>query len=499
MHRRAPLPSAPASPPHPNRSMRRVGLLSAAIAFSLAAVAAAPAGAQPTVRPARSLAGIDWSTYGFDLQRTGSNPSETGIGTGNVGNLHVLWSVNLGAVMIAQAVEAAGVLVNNAPTNVIYIGTEHGDFYALDASNGSTVWHKNLGSIQTNCFDMPDAIFGIGGAGVIDRSASLVYVPGGDGDLHALDLATGAEAPGWPVTGVFTPSQDHVYGGPNLDAAIGKIYVTVASHCDHTPYRGKLEEIDVATHHVQKIFYPAGDQNGGGIWGPGGAAIDPSNNHVFVATGNALTNPEYYLYSEDVVELTKGLRVLGSNYPGLQGGDVDFGATPVVFQAPGCPTEVVAKNKSGVLVLYKEGRLNHGYIQRLQVASVNGYQFNGIPAWSPATNRLYIGNSSNSNSDIYKAGMIAFRVNAKCKLKLAWQAAESVTGDHSVSPPTVANGVVFYGQGYENKEYAYDASIGAILWNSGSGIGGGLYAAPTVINGQLLVPSWDHKLYAFVP
>ena len=37
-------------------------------------------------------------------------------------------------------------------------------------------------------------------------------------------------------------------------------------------------------------------------------SIDPSNGHVFVATGNALTNPESYRYSEDVVELSPALK-----------------------------------------------------------------------------------------------------------------------------------------------------------------------------------------------
>src|SRR5205823_10473356 len=140
---------------------------------------------------------------------------------------------------------------------------------------------------------------------------------------------------------------------------------------DISPYFGRTLEIDVATHQVVKRFYPAGPPSGGvsggGIWGPGGASVDPSNGHVFVATGNALTNPESYLYSEDVVELSSGLRVLGANYPGLTGGDVDFGATPILYQPAGCPTmQVTAKNKSGVLVVYDEGNLNAGYTQRLQ-------------------------------------------------------------------------------------------------------------------------------------
>ncbi len=440
---------------------------------------------------------IDWSTYGFDAERSGYNPSETTIGVGNVGGLHVKWSVNLGAVMIAQPVEATGVLVNGSSKDVVYIGTEHGDFYALNAADGSTIWKVGLGSVHTNCFDMPDAVFGIGGAGAIDRTAGLVYVAGGDGSVHALDLATGAEASGWPVTNVFGPTLHHVYGG--INEFNGKLYVVVASHCDIGAYHGKLVQIDIATHSIQHSFYPAGKQvPGGGIWGPGGASIDPATRHVFVATGNALTNPEWYKYSEDVVELTAGLKVKGANYPGLVGGDVDFGATPLLYQVPGCPPQLVAKNKSGVLVQYRRGHLNAGYTQRLQIADVNDGQFNGIPAFSPVTNLIYIGNSSDSNQGTYKHGMVALKTGSDCRLSLAWQQTVGPNYD-SMSPPTVANGVVYYGDGGGNTEFAFDAATGTPLWNSGATIGGRLVAAPTVVNGQLLIPAWDDKLYAFVP
>ena len=465
-----------------------------AVLITVPIATAGAAGVGTTLRPAQQ---VDWTTYGYDVQRTGYNPDETVIGTGNVGGLHLSWSVSLGAVMIAQPVEAAGLTFGQSTKNAIYVGTEHGELYALDASNGQTLWHVNLGSVQTNCFDMPDAVFGIGGAGVIDRAANLVYVAGGDGKVHALDLVTGAEAPNWPVGSIFTPATEHVYGG--INEWNGKLYVVVASHCDFTPYHGKVVQIDIATHAIQHRFFPAGKQvNGGGIWGPGGVSIDPAARRVFAATGNALTNPEWYRYSEDVVELTAGLKVKGSNYPGLLGGDVDFGATPLLYQVPGCPPQVVAKNKSGVLVQYKRGHLNAGYTQRLQIADVSDGQFNGIPAFSPVTNLIYIGNSSDSNAGTYKHGMIALKTGSNCKLSLAWQDTVGPNYD-SMSPPTVANGVVYYGDGGGNQELAFDASTGAPLWNSGSTITGRLVAAPTIVNGQLLVPAWDNRLYAFVP
>jgi outer membrane protein assembly factor BamB len=442
---------------------------------------------------------VNWLTYGFDLQRTGYNPSETILGATDVNRLHLRWSVNLGAVMIAQPVVAANVFVGNGIRTLLYEGTEHGDFYALDASTGQIIWHTNLGSVQTACDDLPDGVFGIGGAAMIDRQRRVLFLAGGDGAVHSLDLATGRESTGWPVQNVFSPSQEHVYGGINERA--GKLYVAVGSHCDFVPYHGRISEIDIQTGSIVASFYPAfdGAASGGGIWGPGGASIDSSNGHVFVATGNALADPEYYFHSDSVVELDSSLNLVGANYPGLVGVNVDFGATPILYRPTGCPTtQVAAKNKSGVLVVYNEGALNAGYTQRIQIANVNDFQFNGVPAWDPVTNMLYISNSSDSDQGTYFHGLVALHANANCQLSLAWQ--QTVGPNYtSVSPPTVANGIVYYGDGYGNTERAFNARTGALLWTSGSTIGGGLYAAPTVVNGMLYVPAWDHKLYAFSP
>ena len=111
---------------------------------------------------------------------------------------------------------------------------------------------------------------------------------------------------------------------------------------------------------------------------------------------------------------------------------------------------------------------------------------------------LYISNNSDSNTGTYFHGLVALHAGSNCQLSLAWQ--QTVGPNYtSDSPPTVANGVVYYGDGYGNTERAFNAATGAQLWSSGSAIGGGLYAAPIVVNGMLLVPSWDHKLYAFTP
>ena len=221
---------------------------------------------------------VSWDTYGFDLQRTGFNPHETTVRASNASRLHKLWSKKLGGVMVAQPVEAAGVKVHGTPTKVVYEGTEQGDFYALRADDGHVLWHKYLGSIHNHCPFFPGGIFGVGGAGGDLVHAGVIYVAGGNGDVYALNLATGAERHGWPVKGVFKPHHLQVYGGLTLFKR--RLYVTDANDCYTPPEYSAVTEIDVAKHRVVHRFYPAGPPkggiSGGGVWGPGGVSIDPS-------------------------------------------------------------------------------------------------------------------------------------------------------------------------------------------------------------------------------
>jgi outer membrane protein assembly factor BamB len=467
-------------------------LLVAAVCLATPAVATAGS-ATAGHRPGEGA--TDWATYGFDVQRSGDNPTETGITVDSAPQLHQVWSDDLGAVMVAQPVEATGVTVGDQVLNLVYQATEHGDVDAIDAATGTVVWTTNLGSVKTACFDIPDGVFGVGGTPVIDRAAGVLYVAGGDGSVHALDLATGTEAPGWPITGVFDPTQEHVYGG--LEQVGGVLYVTTAGLCDDPPFHGRLIEIDAGSRRVVHTFYPAGRKvNGGGIWGPGGASADPSTGDVFVATGNALTTPQWYRYSEHMVELSDSLKVLGANAPKVKGNDADFGSTPLVFTAPGCPEQAAAQNKYGVLVVYRVGDVTAGPAQQLQIAARKDWRFIGMPAYSPETNMVYVANSSDSNA--YQHGLLAFSVQSDCTLALAWN---QVVGSNNsiVSPPTVAGGVVYYGDGPNNAEFAFDATTGAPLWNSGTSIGGRTVVAPAVVNGQVLVSSWDHVLRAFAP
>ncbi len=475
-----------------------VVLLLAAATNAFAASAHAPAAGPPTAT--RPL--TDWPTYGTDAARSGYNGDESTIGVGKAPHLHQIWRTNLGGLLNAQPVEAAAVRVRGHLVSVIYEGSEDGNMYALRARDGFVLWHRNLGSQVNACDDLPDQRYGITGSGTIAYTGpgrGVIYVAGEDGAVHAMDLATGAEAPNWPVQGVFDPEQLTVYGG--LTRLQDKLYVATASYCDFTPYYGGVVEINLTTRAVTHRFYPAGPPSGGvsggGVWGPGGVAVNPSNGDVFAATGNALTTPDNYRYSDAVVQLSSSLRLIQARKPLLIGNDVDFGATPVLFHPAGCRLSLVAaENKSGVLVVYPAHDLAAQPKQRLAISTVYGERFIGVPAWDPKTNMLYMSNAADSDNGQFHHGLVALHADMNCHLSLAWQRPVPSDGE-ALSPPTVANGVVYFGNGDGLTEFAFDARTGRHLWTSPAI--GGLFSAPTVVNGMVLVPSWDQHLYAYGP
>ncbi len=460
--------------------------------------------------PNSSVTQTDWSTYGYDVRRTGYNPQENILSANNVSGLRELWTFELNGVTNTQPIYASGVKVNGASADIVYVGDEQGFLYAVNAATGKQIWSKNLGAQQTKCDDLPGGVFGVTGTPSLDRATNRLYASGGNGDVYALDMSTGEIASGWPVP-LVNPSLEHVYGAINIHN--GKLYATTASYCDLGKYKGRVFAVDTATAKVQGQFTPTGETGpaGGGIWGMAGASIDPSSTqggsgNIYVAVGNAKFIPENYRYANHVVRLDSSLNVTQSNYPnpsllGVLPLDLDFGATPLLFQSTSCPKPLLAvENKSGTLYLYDRDNIQSGPLQKLQMADVfkapEG-QFIGIPAFSLLTNKVYVSNSSDSNFGVYKHGMVALEVQNDCRLKLAWQSTMGPNAQAPYSPPTVANGVVYQGDGVGSTVRAYNASNGNQLWSTTFSGGSPVFAAPTVVNGRLYVGAWDKKLHAF--
>jgi outer membrane protein assembly factor BamB len=434
----------------------------------------------------------DWATYGYDAGRSSYNRNELVLDPQSVVGLQPQWSVDLGAAITAQPITVHDAVIAGLPTALVYIGAANGVFAAFDAATGAAVWRRQLLTETNGCTQQPGGIFGVVGTPVHDPATHRIYVADGAGLLYALDDATGQTAPGWPIQVLPHPDHEFVWGA--LSLANGRILVENASYCDIAPYTGFVLSVDPVAAQVAATFAVTKIGDGGGIWGYGGAAVDPVNQAIYVATGNGLSS-ETSGFSEDVIRLDPSLAVVGANYAGLTGGDVDYGATPFLYSTP-CNNQTAAINKSGVLVTYDRDNIDAGPLQKLQISDSSG-DLIGDLAQDSTTGLIFVATPNNAPSGIYHHGLLAFDVNASCRLELAWQAGIGTSGSGPLSSPTAIPGVVFVTSGGGSTLDALNARTGAVLWTSGKAIGGPVYVAPAVIGGQVFLGSWDHHLYAF--
>ena len=231
----------------------------------------------------------NWTTWGFDDQRSGFNPYEKDITKTGAKSLKNSWSVPMNGGSISQPLYLKGVKVAGKIRNVVFVSTENGFFYAIDTSNGVALWTRSLGyTTNSNTNDVPNGHFGIGGTAYIDIVRNKIYVSS-NGALYSLNIADGKDEIGWPITAVYDPALYHNYGA--ISKLGNTIYMTLGSQGDQGRYFGQVLGYDV-TSRVQVAKYqasfpaplPAGGY-GGGIWSQAGVSIPVTGGAVFTATG----------------------------------------------------------------------------------------------------------------------------------------------------------------------------------------------------------------------
>jgi outer membrane protein assembly factor BamB len=427
----------------------------------------------------------------------------------NVSNLALRWAAPLDGKVTAQPLFVSAVRAGGTTGDVIVAVTAANSIYALDASNGAQIWRRNFGS--------PDGTgvvpggFGIEASPVFDRNSGRIYTVSGDGQLRTVSLADDTEASAAVPLISDNVATNKVWGGLNLVS--GNLYMATGSDGNDTaPWRGRIFRVNVSGASptaagtfvvVPSISPPNG---GGGIWGYGGVAVDPATGRVYAATSATDSMPETYPpYAGSMIALGANLNFLAyyqPSPPACQTAqcDWDFGATPIVFQPPGCPTLVAALKKDGYLYLMKADDLAASAPPIQALALNNAYDgpgsggLFGVPAYWPAGNMLFVTDAGPGINGV-KAGVVGMDVDPApaCTLHVGWSLSLPVVGDNQPpSEPTVANGVVFVGTANGGAVHAYNAATGAELWNSGSTItGGATFAAPMVASGALYTASCD--------
>src|SRR5205085_7577425 len=117
--------------------------------------------------------------------------------------------------------------------------------------------------------------------------------------------------------------------------------------------------------------------------------------------------------------------------------DADFGATPLLFRAPGCPPRLAVLHKSGALLVYDRDRIAAGPRQTLQIGDRTQLAAYGTYAYSARTRTLFVAN--NTSGDQLR-GPLALPVGGACALQAPWRRPAPASAAF-MAPPVAAGGV----------------------------------------------------------
>jgi outer membrane protein assembly factor BamB len=447
-------------------------------------------------------AAADPITFGYGNARLGSYSAPIGITATNVQKLRASWHTSVGGAINTQPLVVDAVRAGNRLRNLVLVGTEHGQVVALDANTGAIVWRQQVGTAtrrMPNCEASPDSRLGVTATLAVDRAASRVYAVDVNGLAWALALGSGHPVSGWPVR-VHPPGDEFVWGALTLSR--GWLYVALASRCDAGHYDGGITAVDVGHPATLRSWHTTGGTGGwgGGIWGFGGVSVDDRNGDVYAATGNSAgTKAEDVGFAESVVRLSSALVVKQADHP-LRGpfrvADRDFGTTPVLLDARGCPPELVAINKDGELFLYDRNRIDAGPVQRIRVADdkPGTVPLLGMPAFDPVTRTVVVASPTTPSHSALRAGLQGFALTRACTLTLRWQ--HVFYGRYLGSPPVIAGGLVFLGSGRGRGLDVFRLSDGRGLWD-GHVFRDALYAPPALDRGTVIAGDWSGDVTAF--
>lgn len=263
-------------------------------------------------------------TASNDALRTGWYPDEPGLEPATVGGgkFGQLFETPIKGQVYAQPLVADGTLL---------VVTEEDRAYGLDPVTGAVKWEKQVGepfpaAEIPGCTDLePDV--GITGTPVIDPETGIAYFFAKSQTespktvtwkLHALSMADGEEAPGFPVTigGESENLSPHAkfiakqqLQRPALLLMNGVVYAGFGSHCDSLPYQGWLVGVSTTTAQVRTMW--ATGPEGSAIWQGGGGLVSDGPGQILFATGNSFepTPPDSPNPPEDLGEAVARVQI----------------------------------------------------------------------------------------------------------------------------------------------------------------------------------------------
>ncbi len=442
------------------------------------ATGAVTARGTPASRTAAAAA-ADETTTSQDSLRTGWDQNEPELAPANVSGQTAGYTFGqVFRTAVTGQVYAQPLVLGST----VIVATEQDYVYGLNASTGVVQWQTSLGTPYqiTNCTDLAPYI-GVTGGPVYDPATGDVYlvaqtVPKTTPSFHLFGIN--------PATGAIV-FKDFIGGRPSNDPHItlnaadqlerpglllmnGWVYAAFGSHCDHSPWTGFVDGVNVQT----KATTEWGDESGvtdneGGIWQGGGGLMSDGSGRIIVSTGNGVspppgpgTHPSGQL-GDSVVRL--GVGSTGTlaakdffspvNAPALDAGDTDFGSGGPVglpFGTSRYPHVLAQAGKDGRIFLLNRDNLGgrergqrHGDDVLSATRPYTGQW--GHPAVFGGTPTLSAANQASASDYLYYIGrndslrILKFGVNNSDEPRLSDVANSSLVFDFSSGSPVVTS------------------------------------------------------------
>jgi len=451
---------------------------------------------------------VPFPTSHGDNARTGANTNETLLTPGNIdkNNFGRLFNYPLDYQALAQPLYVPDVNIpGKGVHNVVYVATMADSVYAFDAesnagANAAPLWQVNFtdpahGITTASGEFLPCASTedhgpgftqeGIVGTPAIDTSTNTIYLVAKILDngtvrhqLHALDIGSGQEKPGSPVTISATTTSNagnvvnfnslHQKNRPGLLLLNGIVYLAFGSnYCNDNNYSWVLG-YDATTLQQTGAFNTNPDHGLTSIWQAGGGlAADESFIYPLTSEGKFDVDTGGQGYTHAVLKLSADLELVDYFIPGsvafLNQNDLDLsGCSPVVLPNQGDPFPhvIIVTGKQGTIYVLNRDSLglyapnDPQIIQELAgvIGSMRGapVYWNGRMYFSAKADPLKVFSVS--------GGMLSPTPIAATPLRL--------TGAHapSISANGNSNGIVWVFNG--GQLYAYDAISLKMLYNS---------------------------------
>lgn len=452
----------------------------------------------------------DWPVFGFDPARSSFNSAEKKITVANVHRLHKRWQTSLGYVADSTPILLERVRIGRSHVPMLFQTTQNGVTLGINAMTGHVVWrYTTHGSTVTN--STPAA----------DPSGNAIYAPGIDGKVHKLSAATGHEdhGAGFPARITLLPLTEK--DASPLNVANGYLYaVTSGYYGDAPPYDGHIVAVrlsdgkatvfnSLCSSYKKLIHSNSCSQQRSGIWGRGGAVVDPDtsmNGRVYAATGNGQFNAASGgdNYGDSVVAVSQDLSTLIGSYTPtdfqqLEDGDTDLGSTsPTILpDQPNSQTPylLVQGGKDAILKLLNRQALP-GVGGELQQVDLPGGLFSTPAVWTDASNNAWIFMGFSNEVVAYQ---LQTSKSGTSQLASIWQSSPGNSYGEG-SSPVVANGIVFVA--FDGALVALNATSGSELWSSAQKSAGGTigsihWESPIVVNGWVYCSDGNGNLTAY--